>query len=125
MSRPDAILEVWPGHDNIEELVVVVASIPITNLDDITKIEFVVGDTVIASDEAGSGTIWWNDTVQDKVLSDGSTFSGNVVRCRLGRATIEPGAYKNCRIVVYSEDYPNGRVISDNLTVIVWEADSG
>lgn len=125
MSRPDAILEVWPGHDNIEELVVVVASIPITNLDDITKIEFVVGDTVIASDEADAGTIWWNDIVQNKVLSDGSTFSGNVVRCRLGRATIEPGAYKSCRLVVYSEDYPNGRVISDNLKIVVWEADSG
>jgi hypothetical protein len=117
--RRDATIEVWLGSDNIAEFVIV-NDTPITDLSSLTRVLFCVDGLPADSDDLGSTVIWWTDSVTEKSLSDGTLFTGDVVRARLGQAELLKGDFEDCRLIIFSNEYPNGLVASDNIRVIVY-----
>ena len=122
MARPDAEEEIWLGRGNRIEWVVLDGDDPVTDLSSTLKIVICVGDVDVDSSEVGPEVIWWTDSVLNKELKDGSTFTGDVVRAKLGLVPeIEAGEYENCRLVLFNPEYINGVVISDNINITVYE----
>lgn len=116
----DAKLKVWIGKDNIQELVVIEDGIALTDLSAFTRVLFCIGGVIVDSDDTVE-VIWWNGTVTDKEVPGYGSFTGNVVRARLGRELDEAGEYTDCSLVMYSPAYPLGWVASDSITVTVEE----
>ena len=120
MSRPDATEDVWLGRGNVVEFVVVNDGTPVQSLSDFTRAVFCIGGVVADSDIVTSDVIWLTDVVADKELPDGTTFTGNVVRAKLGLTDIVAGTHKDSRLVLFSAEYPNGLIASDNITFKVY-----
>ena len=122
--RPDATEEVWIDRDNVTEFVIVSDGVPVTGLTAISSVLFSIDEVIIDSATWGNDVVWWSESVTGKTLCDGSTYSGDVVRARLGRVTgIDAGEYDECKLIVKSDSSPNGLVVSDNITFIFYDSD--
>ena len=114
--------EVWLTRSNIIEWVVSADCVPVTDLSATTQAVVCVDGAEVDSAVVGSSVIWWTDSVTDKVLADGTTFTGDVVRVRLGLvSTLEAGEYAGCRLVLYNPTYPDGLVVSDDIFITVYD----
>ena len=115
--------EVWLNRDNVTELVIVADGEPVTGLSAFESVAFCIDDTVVDSAVWGSDVVWWTDGVTGKQLVDGTYFTGQVVRARLGRVSgIDAGEYEDCRLVARTAASPSGIVISDNLTFAFYDS---
>jgi hypothetical protein len=117
----DAREEVWIGHSNITEFVVADSDGPVTDLSAFTRAVFCIGGTEVDSDVEGSLVIWWTDSVGSKFVQGVGTYSGQVVRARLGEVLTEAGEFPKSRLIMYSPDYAEGLVISDDIFFRVWD----
>lgn len=109
--------EIWVGRDNIIEWVLFTGETPISDLSSLTKVAVCIGDEVIES--SGDNIIWWYESVTNRELSEDIVYTGDVLRMRLGRVTLNPDTYENCTLTIFSPDYENGMVISDDITFVV------
>lgn len=116
----DAREEVWIGHSNTIELVIAGADGPLTDLSAFTRAVFCIGGTEVDSDIEGSGVIWWNESVTNKAVEGLGTYTGDVLRARLGLALTESGDFSKSRLTMYSASYADGLVVSDDITFKVW-----
>lgn len=115
--------EVWLGRSNIIEWVVTADSEPVTDLSNTTQAIVCIDGTEIDSAVEGSDVIWWTGSVSAKELCDGTEFTGDVVRARLGGvSTLSAGEYDGCRLTLFSLTYPNGLVVSDDIFITVHDA---
>lgn len=118
----DAKEEVWLERDNIIEWVVMNDDTPVSDLSSVTQIVVCIGGIEIDSDQWGSGVLWATDSVTGKELSDGTSYTGNVIRARLGRVSgVSAGEYDACRVVTYDPTYVSGLVVSDNVLITVYD----
>lgn len=118
--KPDEIAEsAWDDRDNVAEWVVREDGTPITDLSDVTRVVVRVGATDLDSAVLGATVIWWTDSVTDKALSDGTTYTGDVIRAKLGKGTLTAGTYSACQVIVYDGTNTDGVVVSDKLVVTV------
>lgn len=120
MAKADAVEEAWLGRDNVSEWVVMDDNVPVTDLSGTTQAKVFVGTDVIDSAVDGSDVLWWTDSVTSITLPDGQSYTGDVLRARLGRGDLTVGEYEDCRIVLYDMDNTNGLVVSDNVIVTVY-----
>lgn len=120
MAKADSVEEVWLGRDNVSEWVVMDDDTPVTDLSGYTQAKVFIGADVIDSAVDGSGVLWWTDSVTAITLPDGQTFTGDVLRARLGLGDLTVGEYEDCRIVAYDSTNTNGLVLSDNVVVTVY-----
>ena len=115
--------EVWLSQDNVTELVIVADGEPLTDLSAFTSVAFCINETVIDSRDWGSSVVWWNEVVINKPLSDGTYFTGQILRARLGRVSgIDAGEYDNCRLIAATASSPSGIVITDDLAFTVYDS---
>lgn len=121
----DAKEEVWIGHSNIIELVLAGADGPLTDLSAFTRAVFCIGGAEIDSDIEGSDVIWWDESVSNKAVEGLGTYTGDVLRTRLGLALTESGDFPKSRLIMYSASYPDGLVVSDDITFKVWDVCGG
>lgn len=119
ISDYDAVEEVFNGRDNIIEWVVSEDGDPVTDLSDTSRIVICVGSDTADSDVLGSNVIWWTDSVTDKELPDGTLFTGDVVRAKLGQASLTAGVFTNCRMLLFDTESTNGAVISKSIKITV------
>jgi hypothetical protein len=121
--KVDAREEVWLNRSNTIEWVVVQDDTPVSSLATVTRAVITVGNDVVDSDTVGSSVIWWTDSVTDKELDDGSTYSGDVVKARLGYVSaLDVGEYDDCRLIIYDTSNVSGLVVSDNISITVHAA---
>ena len=118
----DAEENAWDNRDNIAEWVVFEDDIPVTDLSALTRAVAKIGAYTIDSAVDGSSVIWWTDSVTGKTLPDGSSFTGDVVRVRLGRGSVIAGTYHDCQLITYDADNPNGATISGKITVTMHDS---
>lgn len=115
--------EVWVNRSNVVEWVVKQDDTPVSSLSSLTRVVITVGPDVVDSDVVGSNVVWWTDSVSSKTLSDGTVYSGDVVRARLGYVSaLDIGEHEQCRLVIYNASNPSGLVVSDDITITVHEA---
>lgn len=107
--------EIWVGRDNIIEWVLFSGTEPLSDLSSFTRAVVCIGSTVIDSDEIDPGIIWWYESVTNKELTKDIVYTGDVLRMKLGRIDLEANTYENCVLTMFSPDYPNGFVISDDI----------
>jgi len=101
MARSDAKVEVWLSQGNVSEFVVYADSTAITDLSGVTRAVICMGGVEADSDDDAT-LVWWTDTVTNKVLPNGETFTGDVLRARLGQtANLVAGVYVDGRISLY------------------------
>lgn len=121
--KADAEEEVWLERGNIVEWVVMNDDTPVSDLSAVTRAVVCIGSTTVDSDVWGSSIIWWTDSVTAKTLPDGTSYTGDVVRAKLGLASgFTAGEYENCRLVLFDGSYTNGFVASDDITLTVYDA---
>lgn len=119
----DAKEEVWLGRDNIIEWVVTQDDAPVIDLSATTRATVCIGEVIADSDVHGSGVLWWTDSVTGKILPDGTTFTGDVFRARLGRvSTLVAGEYDDCQFTLWNGASPNGYVVADNINITVYDS---
>lgn len=96
--------QVFLGRDNPITLVLFGDGAVLSDLSGVTRVtvDFDGGATVIDSDTAPAGTIWWTDAKSWR----GQTV--DVLRLKLGAESIVAGDYADVVIVVYDATYPNG-----------------
>ena len=107
--------EIWVGRDNLIEWVLFTGDTPISDLSSLTRVVVCIGEEVIDSDVVGSSVIWWYESVTNKEISEDIVYTGDVLRMKLGRVTLTPDTYENCTLTIFSPDYTNGMVISDDI----------
>ena len=116
----DAKEEVWLGRDNTIEWVVYEGDDPVTDLSEVSQAVVCFGTVAVDSDQWGSDVLWWTDAVTGQTLADGTSFSGDVVKARLGNVTgLSSGEYEDVRLILFDAANPNGTVVSDNIYVQV------
>lgn len=121
--KADAEEEVWLERDNYVEWVAMNDDVPVSDLSGLTRVAVCIGSTVVDSSQWGSSIIWWTDSVSAKTLPDGTSYSGDVIRAKLGQASgFTSGEYEGCRLVIYDGTYTNGLVVSDDITITVYDA---
>lgn len=114
---------VWLERGNIVEWVVTADGVPVTDLSGLTRAIVCINGIEADSDIEGSDVIWWTDSVTDKTLCDGTTYTGDVLRAKLGLvSTFSAGEYSDCRLIIYDSTYTNGLVVSDDLFITVLAA---
>lgn len=109
-----AVLSVFNGRDNVEYLVIEQDGTAVADLSGVTRIQFVVGDTVIDSDSAPAETVVWNDQ---------KTYAGatvDVVSLLLGHVGLTPGRYRHCFLILFDSANDDGAVWSRDITVNVY-----
>jgi hypothetical protein len=112
------IEKVWLGRDNTIEWAVFQDDTYVSSLSYVTRVVVDVGEVEVDSDVAGSGTIWWTDSVTGKTLANGVSITGDVVKTRLGRVTgIDPGEYEEVKLILFDVDNPLGVVVSDTVAL--------
>jgi hypothetical protein len=117
----DAKEDVWIDHSNIVEFVVSTSTGPVSDLSAFTRVVFCIGGTEVDSALVPANTVWWTDQVVDKFVPGLGTYTGNVVRARLGEVLTEAGVFPKSRLILYSPDFVNGLVASDDLQFTVWD----
>ena len=134
MSVFDAQEEVWLDRDNVLEWVIAIDGVNQTDLSGTTRAVVCIGTDTVDYDVDGSNVIWWTDSVTAKTLPDGTSYTGDVVRVKPGKATLttvraevaasaqEFVEYEDCRLVVFDTDNTNGAVASDNILITVYPA---
>lgn len=122
MARYDAEEEVFLERSNTIEWVVTSDDVPVTSLNQLTRAVVVVGTTAVDSSVVGSSVIWWTDSVTGKTLPNGTSYTGDVVRARLGYVDLTAGEYEDCRLVIYDATHVSGLVVSDNIHITVYDA---
>ena len=120
--KADAEEEIWLERENVIDWVIKNDDVPVSDLSGLTRAVVCIGSTTIDSAVWGSGVIWWTDSVTAKTLPDGTSYTGDVVRAKLGLASgFTAGEYENCRLVIFDADYPSGLVASDDITFTVYD----
>lgn len=115
----DAKEAAWIGADNEVEWVVFSDGQPLVSLTALTRAVVCFGAAQLDSNES-PGDVWWTDTVTDRPLKDGTLFTGQVLKARLGQTPgLIGGDYDTVRLTVFDEDHPNGLVVSDSIFVSV------
>lgn len=101
MARSDAKVDVWLDKGNIAEFVIYSDGSAVADLSGLTRAVICLGG--VDADSADDATlVWWTDSVTAKTLPDGSSFTGDVLRARLGQTTsLVAGVYSDGRISVY------------------------
>ena len=120
--RYDADENVWLTRSNISEWVITDDGTPLDDLSSLSRAVICVGSDTVDSDVDGSSVIWWTDSVTSITLPDGTSYTGDVLRSRMGKADLTVGEHEDCRIVVYDTDYPDGLVVTSNMRVTVYAA---
>lgn len=119
---PHAIESAWLGRDNIVEWVLSEDGTPLTDLSALTRAVVYIGSYTIDSDVEGSSVIWWTDSVTSKTLPDGSIFTGDVMRVKVGQKSMEAGEYTDCQLITYDASNTDGVTISDKINITVKES---
>jgi hypothetical protein len=115
----DAQETAWLGADNEVEWVIFRDGEPLVLLIAILRVVVCFGGVVLDS-LTSPGDVWWSDSVTDRPLKDGTLFTGEVLKARLGRTpNLVEGDYDTVRLTVFDEDHPNGLVVSDSIFVSV------
>lgn len=117
MSSFPVIAEaVYNGRDNIITLVLSNNGAVITDLSGLTRATVKIdATTTIDSAVAGSGVIWWTDSVSYRGTST------NVLRFKLGGQAITAGEYAGCEVVIYDATLTNGVQIESPLKLTVYD----
>ena len=101
MARCDSKVDVWLGKGNIAEFVVYADSTAITDLSGVSRGIICIGGTELDSDDDAT-LLWWDESVTDKTLSNGETYTGDVLRARIGKTSgLLAGIYPSSRISLY------------------------
>lgn len=115
--------EVWLGRSNIIEWVVVADSVPITDLSGTTRAVICIDGIEVDSAVEGSDVIWWTDSISAKELCDGTEFTGDVIRARLGGvSTLSEGEYDDCWLTLFNPTYTAGLVVADDIFIKIHAA---
>jgi len=119
--KADAEEEIWIGFGNeIEWVVFSDCDTPLEDLSSITRVVVKIGSLVVDSATNGVGLMTWDGFVTDKQLPDGSTFTGNVIRAKLGLVDgLVAGEFEDCCLITFDPSYPNGLVVSDDITFTI------
>jgi len=119
--RADAQEDVWLGFGNqVEWVVFDSCNDSVSDLAALTRVVFKAGSITVDSN-IESSIVSWTDSVTGKLLPDGSSYTGNVIRMKLGLATgMAVGEYEGCCLILYDPTYPNGLVVSDNIALTVY-----
>ena len=121
--KADAEEEVWLDRDNYVEWVVFSDDTPVSDLSNVTRAVVCIGSATVDSAQYGSSVIWWTDSVTAKTLPDGTSYTGDVIRAKLGQASgFTAGEYESCRLVVFDSTYTEGVVVSDDITLTVYDS---
>lgn len=130
--RSGVSIDVWIDKGNIAEFVVYTESSAgrtyVTDLSGVTRGIVCIGALSADSDDDAT-LVWWTSSVTDKVLPTGETFTGDVVRARLGQLTgLTEGVYTGGELLLYgtveSSTYNTTTgplVVSDSLLFNVME----
>jgi hypothetical protein len=86
MIRSDAKVDVWVGSGNISEYVIYVDDTAVTDLSGVTRAVICLNGVDADSDDDAT-LVWWTDSVTSKTLPDGTSYTGDVLRARLGKTT--------------------------------------
>ena len=124
--RADATVDVWLDKGNIAEFVVYTEDSSgrtyVTDLSGVTRGVVCIGSLTEDSDDDAT-IVWWTDSVSSKTLPSGETFTGDVVRARLGQITsLAEGVYSGGELLLYGtieslvyDDTTGPLVISDSI----------
>jgi hypothetical protein len=118
--RADAEEEIWLGRDNLIEWAVLKDDVYVSDLSAVTQavVCFPQLSVSVDSDQWGSSVLWWTDSVTGKILPDGTSVTGDVVRAKLGNVSgLVQGEYEDVRLILFDPANPNGVVVSDNILV--------
>jgi hypothetical protein len=118
--------KVWIGSDNISEFVIQEQAdedniTSITDLSSFTRAVFCIGEETADSAVVGPSVIWLSD-IETKINDELGVFTGNVVKAKLGQVLTTAGTFENSMLILYSLTYPNGLVVSDNMTFVVLDS---
>lgn len=116
MACYDALAaKVFTGRDNIIRLVLIADGDVLADLSGVTRVvvDMDGGTTVIDSDIAGGGVIWWTDQQSYR----GQTV--DVLSLQLGDQSIPVGAYSDVELIVYDSTYPNGLRVENAVKITV------
>jgi hypothetical protein len=122
---------VYPGTDNVEEIVIVEEGAVIDDLSGVTSVQVVVNGEVVDSDTAPANTIWWTDTKvitaamaaddDSGVLADYVGDTVDVLKLRLGNSdtvnALSAGTYKNCCILLFDVTNTDGVVWDSTVKI--------
>jgi len=114
MGCPETIAApIYSGRDNVLNLVLSADGVVLADLSGVTRavVDLDGGTTVIDSDIAGGGVIWWTDTVSHR----GATV--DVLSLQLGDQGITAGTYSDVTVVIYDSTYPNGLQVENPITL--------
>lgn len=101
MSRYDAQVDVWLDKGNVSEFVIYADDTAVTDLSGVTRGVVCLGGVEADSDDDAT-LVWWTDSVTAKTLPDGTSYTGDVLRARLGQTTgLSAGVYSDGRISLY------------------------
>ena len=121
--KADAEEDVWLERGNVVEWVVMDDDDPVSDLSGLTRAVVCIGTAEVDSAVWGSSVIWWTDSVTAKTMPDGTSYTGDVIRAKLGLASgFTAGEYEECRLVIFDGTYTNGLVVSDDITLTVHDA---
>ena len=113
-SYPVISEQVYNGRDNIITLVLSNLGAVLTDLSGVTRCTVKIdGSTTVDSAVAGSGVIWWTDSITWRGVST------DVLRLKLGGQSITAGEYSGCEVVIYDATLTNGAQIESPLKLTV------
>lgn len=119
---PAIAIEVFNGRANHDEFVLQdIDGNLMDDLSDITRVIVSIGSEVVDSNSSPNA-IWWTDSETRTIYVNGvnTTYTGDVLKLKLGSEGLTAGTNTGCCITIYDAGERSlGEVITNKATIVV------